>query len=178
LASGIYIPPDDRRYDVIESATMVEMGIQDEMVRRQYFSDLWDWFLEGGGSHIAAFLHERDISGFSASNGQRKTEAHKTVVAGGMTGDHWLIEILDSMGMPEFVREDWILTRAVANGEKDEKVKGKIMNTMGRQDYHMYYNPAYKHGRWSIGGKMVIVYAKSGTPVGKDPSTVCAQEPF
>lgn len=178
LASGIYIPPDDRRYDVIESATMVEMGIQDEMVRRQYFSDLWDWFLEGGGSHIAAFLHERDISCFSASNGQRKTEAHKTVVAGGMTGDHWLIEILDSMGMPEFVREDWILTRAVANGEKDEKVKGKIMNTMGRQDYHMYYNPAYKHGRWSIGGKMVIVYAKSGTPVGKDPSTVCAQEPF
>jgi hypothetical protein len=178
LASGIYIPPDDRRYDVIEAATIDEMGIRDENVRREYFSDLWDWFLAGGASHIAAYLHERKLDNFSASNGQRKTEAHKTVVAGGMTGDAWLVDVLEQMGFPQFVREDWIVTKAVANGEKDEKIKGKIMNAMGRQDYYMYKNPSYKHGRWPIGGKMVIVYAKTGTPTGQDPTTACAQEPF
>ena len=178
LASGIYIPPDDRRYDVIESSTMAEMGIQDEHLRRQYFSDLWDWFLEGGGSHIAAFLHERDISGFSASNGQRKTEAHKTVVVGGMMSDAWLSDIIEEMGSPEFIREDWILTKAVANGEKEEKVKSKLVNTINRLDYAAYRNHASRHGRWLINGKNVTIFAKVGTPVGKDPTTICAQEPF
>lgn len=178
LASGIYIPPDDRRYDVIEAATMAEMGIQDELVRRQYFSDLWDWFLEGGGSHIAAFLHERDIKGFSASNGQRKTDAHKTVVAGGATGDHWLTDILDSIGHPELVRADWILTKAIAAGEKDIEVKRKLINSISRLDYSIYKNPEAKDGRWKIGGKLHMVFAKNGTPVGKDVPSIVAQEPF
>jgi hypothetical protein len=80
LASGIYIPADDRRYDVIESARLTDMGLDDVAERREYFSDLWDWFLTGGANHVAAYLHERDISQFSASNGQRKTEAHNSVV--------------------------------------------------------------------------------------------------
>lgn len=178
LASGIYIPSDDRRYDVIEAATMDEMGLRDEQVRRQYFSDLWDWFLEGGANHIAAYLHERDLSGFSASNGQRKTDAHKTVVASGMTGDHWLDDILEELGRPQFIREDWIITKAVANGEKEDKVKGKINNTIGRMDYSMYRNPETRNGRWPIGGDIVMVFAKVGTPIGKNPAEYVAQEPF
>ena len=178
LASGIYIPPDDRRYDVIESATMVEMGLQEETARRQYFSDLWDWYLEGGASHIAAFLHERDISGFSASNGQRKTDAHQTVVAGGMTGDHWLVDIIESMGTPEFLREDWIITKAVANGEKADRLQGKLLNAIGRMDYQLHRNPDFRHGKWQINGKLVMVFSKVGTPVSKSPVASVSQEPF
>lgn len=178
LASGIYIPPDDRRYDVIEAATMAEMDLVDENKRRQYFSDLWDWFLAGGQNHIAAYLHERDISAFSASNGQRKTDAHKTVVAGGMTGDHWLDDILEELGRPQFVREDWILTKAIANGDKEEKIKPKINNAIGRLDYTMYRNPKLKHGRWLINGKGVMVYARVGTPIGQDPTEIVSKEPF
>lgn len=178
LASGIYIPPDDRRYDVIEAATMDEMGLLDENVRREYFIDLWEWFLAGGSSHIAAYLHERDLSDFSASNGQRKTDAHRTVVAGGMTGDQWLDDILDELGDPVGVRADWIITKAVAAGEKDADVKRKLGNAIGRVGYTLFKNKAIKDGRWKIGGKKVTVYVKQGTPESYDPTKQLEQEPF
>lgn len=178
LASGIYIPPDDRRYDVIEAATMDEMGLLDENVRREYFIDLWEWFLAGGSSHIAAYLHERDLSGFSASNGQRKTDAHRTVVAGGMTGDQWLDDILDELGDPVGVRADWIITKAVAAGEKDADVKRKLGNAIGRVGYTLFKNKAIKDGRWKINGKKVTVYVKQGTPESYDPTKQLEQEPF
>lgn len=179
LASGIYIPPDDRRYDVIEAATMDEMGLKDEDRRRQYFSDLWDWFLhENGASHIAAYLNERDISGFSASNGQRKTEAHRTVIAGGMQGDHWLEDILDELDEPMAVRADWVINRAVAKGEKDGDVKRKLANTIGRFGYQMYKCPTTKDGRWRIAGKKTVVYVKAGVPETFDPAAELTAEPF
>ena len=178
LASGIYIPPDDRRYDVIEAATMDEMGLLDENVRREYFIDLWEWFLAGGSSHIAAYLHERDLSDFSASNGQRKTDAHRTVIAGGMTGDQWLDDILDELGDPIGVRADWIITKAVAQGEKDADVKRKLSNAIGRAGYALFKNPGVKDGRWKINGKKVTVYVKQGTPESYDPTKQLEQEPF
>ena len=46
------------------------------------------------------------MSGFSASNGQRKTDAHKTVIAGGMSGDSWLDDILDERDRYEEQRTD------------------------------------------------------------------------
>lgn len=179
LASGIYIPPDDRRYDVIEAATMAEMGLSGEEQRREYFSDLWDWFLSGGGaSHIAAYLSERDITGFSASNGQRKTDAHRTVVAGGMQGDHWLEDILDELNDPQGVRADWIVNRAVSNGEKDGDVKRKLSNAIGRLGYQLFKCPTTKDGRWRINGKKAMVYVKNGTPPNYDPSVELVSEPF
>ena len=178
LASGIYIPPDDRRYDVIEAATMDEMGLVDESVRREYFSDLWDWFLAGGSNHIAAYLHERDLSGFSASNGQRKTDAHRTVIAGGMSGDQWLDDIIDELGEPIGLRADWIITKAVAAGEKDSDVKRKLSNSIGRLGYTLFKNPNSKDGRWKINAKKVTVYVKVGTPQSFDPISTLAQEPF
>jgi len=178
LASGIYIPPDDRRYDVIEAATMQEMGLTQENVRRAYFSDLWDWFLNGGANHIAAYLHERDLSGFSASNGQRKTDAHKVVVAGGMTADYWLDDILEDLGRPEFVRDDWIINKAISDGAKEKDVRAKLQNSIGRMDYSMYRNPESAKGRWRINGKSFVVYAKVGTPVGVDVTTILNKDMF
>jgi hypothetical protein len=178
LASGIYIPSDDRRYDVIEAATMEEMGLVDENVRREYFIDLWDWFLAGGSNHIAAYLHERDLSKFSASNGQRKTAAHKSVVASGMTGDQWLDDIIDEMGSPIGVRADWIITKAVAAGEKADSVKNKLSNAIGRIGYTTLVNAKSNGGRWKIGGKLVVVYVKVGTAVNYDPLVHLANEPF
>ncbi len=178
LASGIYIPPDDRRYDVIEASTMAEMQLASEESRRAYFSELWDWFLDGGSTHVAAYLHERDISEFSASNGQRKTEAHKTVVAGGMAGDAWLDDILDELGQPVAVRADWIITRAVAVGEKEADVKRKLANSIGRVGYVMFKNVAVKDGRWKISGKKVTVYVKAGTPANYDPTKDLDKEIF
>lgn len=178
LASGLYIPPDDRRYDVIEAATLVELGLQEDEPRRKYFEELWEWFYAGGASHVAAFLHERDISRFSASNGQRKTDAHKTVVASGMTGDQWLFDVLDEMGWPKLVRGDALRTRAVAAGENDMDVRRKLGNAIARLDYVVYKNHGMKDGRWKIGGKNVVIYARAGTPAGLEPEKELAGELF
>lgn len=178
LASGIYIPADDRRYDVIEAATLEEMGITEELTRKEYFSDLWDWFLEGGKYHIAAYLHSIDLSGFSASNGQRKTSAHATVVAAGMTADHWLTDILDELDWPTAVRIDWITTKAEACGEKIADVRRKIGSALGRSGYVIFKNPSEQTGRWRIGGKKVMVYTKAGTSSSFDPTIELNVDPF
>jgi hypothetical protein len=178
LASGIYIPPDDRRYDVIEAATMAEINLTQEDARRAYFSDLWQWFLAGGSSHVAAFLHERDLSGFSAANGQRKTDAHKIVVAGGMTADYWLDDILEELGNPDFVRDDWIIAKAVSDGAKEKDVRAKLQNSIGRLEYSMYRNPNNPKGRWRANGKSFVVFAKSGMPMGIDVLPMVGKEMF
>lgn len=179
LTSGIYIPADDRRYDVIESATLEEMGLSDSDERRAYFERLWGWFYEqNGANHVAAYLHERDISGFSASNGQRKTEAHKNVVQAGMSGDHWLDDIIDELGSPVGVRADWIIQRAVSEGEKEGDVRNRLGKSITRLGYVSFRNPHLKDGRWKIGGKKVVVYVKQGTPLDYDPTLELNKEPF
>lgn len=178
LASGIYIPEGDRRYDVIEAATMDELGLADEAVRKEYFTDLWEWFYAGGLNHVAAWLHERDLKDFSPNNGQRKTDAHKTVVAGGMQGDQWLDDILDEMNRPTGVRSDWIVTKAIAAGEKDGDVRRKLSNAIGRVGYVFYRNTTTKDGRWKLAGKNVTVYVKVGTTSDFDPTKALGAEPF
>jgi len=168
LGTGIYIPADDRRYDVMETATLLEMGINDVDTRRAYFEELWNWFLRGGDTHVAAYLSERDISKFSASNGQRKTDAHRSVVAAGMSTDEWLVDILDEIADSitsrldtrglYAVRSDWVMEKAMEKGEKVADVKRKVSASMGRCGYQMYRCPDRQDGRWSIGGKRFIIY--------------------
>lgn len=177
LASGIYIPPDDRRYDVIETVSLVEFGCDLEG-RRAYFERLWSWFLDGGDAHVAAYLNERDISKFSASSGQRKTDAHKTVVAAGMIGDQWLVDILSDLGDPLAVRGDWVTSKAAEVGEREADVRRKMANTFGRLGYVTFRCPTTKDGRWRIAGKNVSVYVREGTPMSFDPMTELAKEPF
>ena len=171
LISGIYIPSDDRRYDVIDSATFDEMwvgidltdsSIDDEKVK--YFEELWGWFYAGGANHIAALLREHDVSGFSASNGQRKTSAHSMVVAGSMTSDSWLVDAIESFGDVELIRGDWLLEKICDDGStKQESVKPRLTATISRAGWTLYRNCARKDGRWSVNGKNVTVYAKVGT---------------
>jgi hypothetical protein len=168
LASGLYIPPDDRRYDVIETATLSEMKLEDIDERRQYFEELWNWFRDGGDTHIAAYLHERNIENFSPDNGQRKTSAHATVVAGGLAGDGWLDDILNEMEYPQGVRVDEIVSRVV--DENHHNVRQKLGNSLGRLGYVLFRNPDVKDGRWKINKKKVTVYVKSGTPPTYNPT--------
>lgn len=161
LAGGIYIPEDDRRYDVIEAATMQELGLSDEAARRTYFEELWGWFYAGGDRHIAALLTEWDLSRFSAANGQRKTSAHSAVVAAGMSGDQWLEAIIDELGWPRGLRNDVLIEKAVERGERINDVNRKLRNALGRLGYCAFQNKETKSGAWRIGGKLVSVYVNS-----------------
>ena len=175
LAGGIYIPTDDRRYDVIEAATIEEMGLSDKDVRREYFSDLWSWFLAGGANHIAAYLTEKDINKFSAANGQRKTKAHSEVIQSELEQHGWLFDILEQANYPKFISVPSIKKAASINEDyeltKDSVFRVKFFNAMKNTDYIKYKNPNTKDGRWYKSGykKGFIVYAINGTPLGLDP---------
>lgn len=165
---GLYIPQDDRRYDVIEAATMEEMGLMKEGVRREYFAELWDWFHQDGVRHVAAFLHARDLENFSPNNGQRKTHAHHAMVRDNLSGDAWLLNILHFFKFPVFIREDSIATTAASNGERTSDVRSKLNFAMQRAGYRDYPSGEF-HGRWDVGGTLVRIFAKEGTASGQDP---------
>lgn len=160
MISGIFIPQGDRRYDVIESATLAELGLMDDDKRSAYFEELWGWFNDGGDRHVAAFLNERDISGFKAATGQRKTLAHQAVVASGMESDSWLDDALDTLGYPDVARSDWILDLAENSGMKPAEAKSKLKNAIGRVGYAMLPNPTQADLRWKFGAKKATVYKR------------------
>jgi Family of unknown function (DUF5906)/Bifunctional DNA primase/polymerase, N-terminal len=163
LASGIFIPQGDRRYDVIESATLAELGLAESAARSDYFEGLWGWFNEGGDRHIAAFLHERDLSGFRPATGQRKTSAHQVVVQAGMGSDAWLADALDALGKPNLVRGDWIVDCAEQEGMKRPEAQAKLNLAIGRVGYRAHRNPNSSDGRHRFGKKNVAVYVRVGS---------------
>jgi len=168
LRSGIYIPADDRRYDVIDSATKEEMGLDSDAKALEYFTKLWDWLHDGGASHVAAFLTYRDISAFSASNGQRKTMAHKSVVGLSYSNDGWLADILAELNEPDVVRADSIMSIVRRDGLNEKDAALKIVPTMARNGYVQYQrnlwlpNNSRKDGRvlYSAEKKLTTIYYK------------------
>jgi len=165
LLSAIYIPEDDRRYDVIEAATKLEMGLTDDATRIAYFENLWDWYKKGGDTHIAAFLHHRDLSAFSAENGQRKTKAHRAVVCQSYTSDEWLIDILDDKNDPIIITTVEILEKM---DEVSKKKPGKIQPALLRRGYRVVNNPERGDGRWRFQGKVFKVFSSSEACTSKD----------
>ncbi len=160
---GIYIPPDDRRYDVLLCATLAEMGLADDTIRRTYFERLWGWFLDGGAEHVYAFLLERDLTKFSASQGQRKTDAHKMTVQENLTSDEWFADALEAEENPSLFRGDLILERARINGETGLGIKTKLAHAAERAGFIKYRSPL-KDGRWkSADGWKCSVFIKQGT---------------
>lgn len=157
MLTGLYIPPDDRRYDVIEAATKAEMGLIEATERVAYFERLWGWYTrEEGANHVAAFLHERDISLFSPSNGQRITDAHRAVVAAGLGGDDWLADGLELLGMPQVVRLDSLFSavqQAAGEEIKAKEFSAKCVHGLTRAGYKKLNNVAEKDGRWRYKGE-------------------------
>ena len=163
LHTGIYIPDDDRRYDVIESATKYAMGFTSEADVKQYFAELWSWFYDGGAAHVAAFLMDRDLSKFSAANGQRKTEAHAAVVTAGKMNDYWLYDALVELGEPDAVRVDAVAAIMTKEGLAMKEYANRMPTAMARAGYYMLRNPDSKDGRWQLeGGKRTTIYVKTG----------------
>lgn len=158
LATGIYIPPGDRRYDVLQSATLKEMGIEDDDVRKEYFNELYGWWNGEGRAHVAAFLMERDLSKFDPNIGQRKTAAHQSVVMAGKSSDEWLDDALNELGYPHALRTDQLMDICENNGSKRSELKSKIGSALTRAGYSAMRNPAMGDGRWSFGKKKSAVY--------------------
>lgn len=176
LLNGLHIPPDDRRYDVIDCATHQEMGFKNLDDRRLYFDYLWNWFNnEKGNQHIAAYLREKDISEFSAANGQRRTKAHQSIIMVDLEQYGWFFDIVNELGSPDFISVPTIKKFAERNGEidtsKTSQFQGKIKHAALAAGYFRYSNPNSKEGRWTIPGINTgfVIYARNGIAQGRDP---------
>ncbi len=166
LIGGIHIPPDDRRYDVIECATFEEMELCDANVRAHYFTQLYNWFyMPGARWHIAAWLGERDLSRWSASSGQRKTAGHRSIIMASMAADAWALEAIEDLGLPEIVKSSILIERGIAAGENREAIARKLPHVMTRIGYTTCYNPSAADGRWKLAGVRHTLFVKTGVTV-------------
>lgn len=162
LATGLYIPDDDRRYDVIECASRREMGLQDMASRRAYFERLWNWYeRENGAANVYAALLERDISGFSAATGQRSTAAHREIIQVGMLHDQWCVDAIDMLKRDDLLRADslWSAVQQVDPEMTRNKFNGCAQHVLRRLGYTRLINPQIRDGRWRLDadGKQVRV---------------------
>lgn len=90
---GIYLPPNDRRHFIAWS------DLKKEDRDADYWTEYWRWFQSGGDRHVAAFLAERDLSGFNPKAEPPKTEAwHAMVNASRSSEEMELSSVLEKFG--------------------------------------------------------------------------------
>ena len=160
LQNGIYIPDDDRRYDVIECVEKTQF-FQNDAEKNKYFEKLWGWFNnENGAEKVAKYLLTRDLSNFSAANGQRKTAAHRTVAKTATLGDQWLFDLLETCNYADFVPAAWILNLANIAGVPD--AQKKLQSTMQRAGYALFLNQKTRDGRFDWRNRKTVFYRKIG----------------
>lgn len=160
--SALYIPNDDRRYDVINCPTPEEIGLGDETVKWNYYEALWNWYLtENGARHIAAFLHARDLSKFRPATGQRKTVAHREIISSGHDVDAWFSDAMGKLGNPAVVTAElvWEAVKADPDQNINQKdLRSRIGYVLPRNGYVRCVNEDRIDGRWATDGKATSVF--------------------
>ena len=90
-----YLPPDDRRHYVAWSEA------QREDFEPDYWNGLYTWLAREGNGHVAAFLRQRDLSGFDPKAPPSKTAAFWAIVdANRAPEEAELADALDKLGNP------------------------------------------------------------------------------
>lgn len=157
LTGGIYLPPDDRRHYVAYSTlTSAEFD-------EGYWTRLWKWYEREGYRHVAAYLHEYDISMFDPKAPPVKTDAFWQIVQSNMAPENVeLAEILDLLGNPKAVTIDQIDDKAgiaFSNWLRDPKNCKTVPHRLKECGYVVVGNPDNKQGLWKIKGKKRNIYA-------------------
>jgi hypothetical protein len=84
---AINLPTEDRRWFVIWSDAG-RMSPAESV-------GLWAWYKSGGMAHVAAWLHQRDVSAFNPGLPPMMTEAKAIMVEAGMSGaESFLVELM------------------------------------------------------------------------------------
>ncbi len=147
---GIYLPADDRRHFVAWSDRTKE----DERFEGDYWNKIWTYYSEGGLQHVAAYLRQRDISGFNPKAPPPKTAAFWTIAdANRAPEESELADFLESLGYPKAV--PWI---------NDRKNRRTIPHRLEKCGYTPVRNSGAEDGLWKISGRRQAVYAKIARP--------------
>jgi hypothetical protein len=165
---GIYLPSDDRRHLVCWSDCLKEQ------FTAEFWTERWNWLLhKGGASHVAAYLAQRDLSGFNPSAVPRQTTAFFEIVhVSQAPEDAELADVLDSIeqdanGDPKRPDVCSLLSILTApNGATlewllDKKHRRSIPHRMERCGYLAFRNPDTADGLWRIDGKRQTLYVRT-----------------
>jgi hypothetical protein len=166
---GIYLPTDDRRHYVAWSYKTKEE------FAKEYWNELWGWYENGGIGHVAAYLHELDLSGFDAKAPPPKTPAFWDIVGANVAPeDSELADVIDTIGhenskegRPETVTLAELQNAAtgddVADWLHDRKNRRSLPHRLERCGYTVIRNPDRKDGLWKLGEKRKrqVVYARA-----------------
>jgi hypothetical protein len=159
---GIFLPADDRRHYVAWSDRIKE----DPKFQGCYWNSLWTDYAEDGINHVAAFLLERDISGFNAKAPPPKTAAFWAIVdANRAPEESELADALDRIGNPDAVTLAMIQNAATdtfADWLGDRRNRRIIPHRLEKCGYVSVRNPSdTSDGHWKIRGRRQAVYAKT-----------------
>ena len=155
---GIYLPADDRRHFVAWS----------ELTKDDFDSGYWNrlyrWYGDGGREHVAAYLARLDLSDFDPKAPPPKTPAFWAIVdANRAPEDSDLADALDRLGNPDAVTLSEIA--AVANTDfaewlRDRRNARQIPHRMEAAGYEAVRNEAAADGKWKVGGRRQVIYAR------------------
>ena len=157
-SDGIYLPADDRRHFVAWS----------ELTKEDFtpacWSELWGWYSSGGIGHVAAYLASLDLSDFDAKAPPSKTPAFWTIVdANRAPEDAEMADVLDKLQRPEAITLSDLAEYAepaFADWLRDRRNSRQVPHRMEEAGYVPVRNDGQKDGRWKVGGKNQVVYAK------------------
>ena len=157
---GVYLPSDDRRHLVAWSARTKEE------FPKEFWNERWRWLLqEGGASHVAAYLAQRDLSAFDPCAVPRQSTAFfEIVTASHAPEDSDLADALDELGQPQICSLLLVLTSprgAALEWLLDRRHRRSLPHRMERCGYIACRNPYADDGLWKINGRRQTLYAKA-----------------
>jgi hypothetical protein len=167
LTDGIFLPPDDRRHDVMWSK------LTKHDFTESYWVGIWDWYNTGGDSHVAAYLATLDISKFNPKAPPPQTEAFWAIVDANRAPEEGeLQDLLDKLGNPDAVTLQQITNAAGADGRvdimnwlADRKNRRSIPHRFDAVGYVPVRNEDRETGLWVIADVRQVVYAKKELPL-------------
>ena len=168
---GLYLPPDDRRHDVMWSE-LVAADFADG-----YWTKLWSWYSNGGFEHVAAYLMARDISEFDPAAPPPKGPAFWAMVdASAAPEDSEFADLLDciphrDMAVDTSQPPKWpdAVTLSQVRRYADDPMTAWIDDRRNRRSiphrfekcgYVPVRNEARKAGNWIVLNKRQVIYAK------------------
>ena len=200
LTDGLYVPPEDRRVDVIWShRTKAEISQLTKLDPKAYWADYLDRLQKrGDDEHIAAYLRARDLSKFNPGAEPPKTEGWKRIVAGHRpAGDAGLLDLLDAMASDWCFATGYLELRPPAltleqmyhhpqcppELKKLIADKGKarvVAHRLGDAHYGSFDRPGNAQGYWTINGRRQTIYVADDLApdekIAAAEALVCAEE--
>lgn len=160
--SGIFLPPDDRRHDVMWSK------LTKHDFTESYWIKMWKWYDEGGDGHVAAYLATLDISTFNPKAPPPQTEAFWTIVNANRAPEEGeLQDLLDKLDNPDAVTINQIVKTAsdpkhldIKNWLLDRRNRPSIPHRFDAVGYVSVHNEAAASNLWVVAGARQAVYAK------------------